>query len=529
MTENELIRIHYQVTCPPPGSIERLAKEIALEQTVEVSEECIPTAFIREEVVGQVLLIQPLPAAGSFEVHIGYSPDITAYQIPQFLNLFFGNISLKNNIRITEVKLPETFVGRFAGPNHGMEGVRRLLGVHGRPLAATALKPMGSSPAQLAALAEAFALGGGDIVKDDHGLADQPFCPFQERVARCQEAVLQANLRTGRRTLYFPNVVGGPEEMAEQIDFAVRQDVRGVLLSPFLVGPDVLRHLAEKYPLVFMTHPSFTGTYFHDRSHGIAPGVFLGTIFRLLGADISVFPNSGGRFAFTPRECQEIAGALRQPLGGLRAALPGPAGGMRLDSIPAMARQYGTEAVYIIGQALLLQTQNMQAATRAFMAKIREHFSETLSPPLPLEVDSTCDWMAEKETTPIRAHLAWQPDFSWEGRRAKGYKAETELAFQGMERVELAGKNGEKTDFDLRYFQLAPEGFSSLEKHQHAHVIITLRGQGILRLEGREIPLRPFDIAYVGSYQVHQLRNAAAEPFGFFCVVDHVRDKPQKP
>jgi ribulose-bisphosphate carboxylase large chain len=31
-------------------------------------------------------------------------------------------------------------------------------------------------------MAHACALGGIDIIKDDHGLSDQPFCRYEERV-----------------------------------------------------------------------------------------------------------------------------------------------------------------------------------------------------------------------------------------------------------------------------------------------------------------------------------------------------------
>ena len=43
------------------------------------------------------------------------------------------------------------------------------------------------------------------------------------------------------------------------------------------------------------------------------------------------------------------------------------------------------------------------------------------------------------------------------------------------------------------------------------------------------IELKPFDVAYVPPLQVHQLRNKSSEPFGFFCIVDHDRDRPIQP
>jgi len=525
------IHIQYQVTCPAGTTIERISQEIALEQTVEVPAECIPTAFIRENIVGQVLEISPLDQKKQiYLVVIGYSPDITAYQIPQFLNLFFGNISLKNFIRIVNVTLPDEFLSHFSGPNYGIEGIRRILGVYDRPLAATALKPMGSEPARLAAMAEAFALGGGDIIKDDHGLADHTFCSFEERVCLCQAAIERANMRTGRQTLYFPNLLGSPEQLEAQVEFAIRHGVRGVLISPFLVGPDMLRHLSEKYKLIFMAHPAFTGTHFHDRVHGITPAVLLGTIFRLLGADISVFPNSGGRFGFRAEECIELSNALQKPFGIFKPAFPAPAGGMQLNSINIMAEQYGSEAIYVIGGALLQAATDLKTSTRRFIQAIQKQFQEQLQPPAS-EMVSACEWSSESSGTKTKCleHLRWKEDFSWEGRSVQAYKHSQELDFRQVVRHELVGKNGEKTSFDLRYFQIEPGGFSSLEKHLHEHVIIAVRGQGILKLADKQFKLSPYDIAYVPPYQVHQIRNESDTPFGFFCIVDHVRDKPMKP
>jgi ribulose-bisphosphate carboxylase large chain len=380
----EWIEIDYAVTLDKNSNIERFARDIALEQTVEVPETCVTDSSLWERVIGRVLDIAPKEKEGNtshYLVKIGYPPEVAGHQVPQFLNVFFGNISLKNNIRIVSFQVPESLAKIFKGPNLGSDGLRQWLGVYERPLAATALKPMGSSPQTLAAQARAFALGGGDIIKDDHGLADQAFCPFEERVGQCQEAVDKANAATGRRTLYFPNVVGDHEQVIRQVEFAIRQGVRGVLISPFLIGPALLRFLASRYPIAYMAHPAFTGTHFHDRRHGMAPAVLLGKIFRLLGADISVFPNSGGRFGFTQDECGELAQALRQPLPGVKPAFPAPAGGMGMDRIETMAEQYGCDVVYLIGGALLNHSGDLAESTRLFMQAIRSRFTERLASP----------------------------------------------------------------------------------------------------------------------------------------------------
>ena len=92
--------------------------------------------------------------------------------------------------------------------------------------------------------------------------------------------------------------------------------------------------------------------------------------------------------------------------------------------------------------------------------------------------------------------------------------------------VELIGKSGEKTSFDLRYFEIKPEGYSSLEKHVYEHVIIGVRGNGIQIKGDSSFNISAHDIAYVSPLEKYQLRNNGKKPFGFFCIVDHRRDKP---
>ena len=181
-----------------------------------------------------------------------------------------------------------------------------------------------------------------------------------------------------------------------------------------------------------------------------------------------------------------------------------------------------------IGGALLGHSDDLKSSTEAFMEKIKERFSERLDTP-EREFLSACDLSDGQQTTEILNHLVFREDFSWHGRNPTVYKASRELPFQDVSRFELIGKTGGKEAFDLRYFQIEPGGYTSLEKHLHTHTVICIRGQGVLFINDRCIPLKPFDIAYISPMDVHQLRNESSEPFGFFCIVDRQRDRPMKP
>jgi ribulose-bisphosphate carboxylase large chain len=367
---DERFRVRYRVTPDDARPIEQHAKDIAIEETVEVPADCIPAHVEAAGIVGAIESIAEAGRPGVYDVVISYRRDVAGDTVPNLLNVLFGNISIRRGIKIVGMDLTPGMHEALGGPKLGIAGIRDLLGAHGRPIASTALKPVGLTAREIAALAGGYAEGGLDLIKDDHGLIDQRLAPFEERVARCQEAVTAANARTGGKAAYFPMVAGGFETIERQFAFAKANGVSGVLAPYLLIGPDTVRALAARYGLAVMAHPTFSGTHFHDPAHGMTPAVLLGTLFRLFGADISVFPNYGGRFTFTREECVDLADALRRPLGAVRDAFPAPAGGMTIEKVDPMIEAYGVDTVLLIGGALLRHSSDPAVSARAFREAI---------------------------------------------------------------------------------------------------------------------------------------------------------------
>ncbi len=165
----DLIFVTYRFTGEDPKS---LADVIRAEQTIEFPYELAP-AWIQQEVVGKVEEISSTDKS-SHLITISYNPDVTGGELNQFLNVLWGNVSLFPNVRIVDLKLPNSFLAKFSGPRFGISGLRKLLGAETRPLVSTALKPMGSDAKTLAEMARTLALAGFDLIKDDHSLANQP-------------------------------------------------------------------------------------------------------------------------------------------------------------------------------------------------------------------------------------------------------------------------------------------------------------------------------------------------------------------
>jgi ribulose-bisphosphate carboxylase large chain len=151
-------------------------------------------------------------------------------------------------------------------------------------------------------------------------------------------------------------------------------------------------------------------------------------------------------------------------------------------------------------------------------------------PPTGREVatGASCDWggPAAASGDNRSAFYPFRPDFTWEGIIAERYKDE-EGGWAAIARNVLIGNHGESARFDLRYFEIAPGGHSSLEKHGHEHVVVCIRGRGQVLLAGAVREMNFLDTAYIGPEDPHQLQNPFDEPFGFFCIVNHDRDRPR--
>jgi ribulose-bisphosphate carboxylase large chain len=358
---SDRIRITYELTLREGERAEARAREIALEQTVELPDGCYPDG-IEEAVVGRLEDLEEL-GGGRWSLTLSYAPVLVGSEAPQLLNLLFGNVSMYPGTRVTDLELPPSVVGYFPGPRHGIAGVQAACGApQGRPLLCTAAKPVGLSPAELAGICKSLALGGIDVVKDDHGVTDQATAPFRERVERCQAAVEEANAETGHSTLYFPNVTASVSELPERVVLARSLGCRGVLVSPFITGLDTVRWLAAESEMIVATHPTLSGSLLTE-GHGVASDLMLGLILRLLGADAVIYVNAGGRFPVGEAECEAINARLRQPYHGLAPALPVPGGGVDVARVPYWVDRYGSDVMFLIGSSLYAQG-DVEAATR---------------------------------------------------------------------------------------------------------------------------------------------------------------------
>src|SRR6266480_2422661 len=150
--------------------------------------------------------------------------------------MLFGNTSIHDDVVLHDAEIPTELARSLGGPRHGLDGLRGKVGAGARALTCSALKPQGLPARKLAALAEQFARGGIDYVKDDHGLADQAYSPFGARVEAIAPALRAVGQATGLAARYVPSLSGDLDAMRRQVAMARQAGIDTVMVAPMIAG-----------------------------------------------------------------------------------------------------------------------------------------------------------------------------------------------------------------------------------------------------------------------------------------------------
>jgi len=124
----------------------------------------------------------------------------------------------------------------------------------------------------------------------------------------------------------------------------------------------------------------------------------------------------------------------------------------------------------------------------------------------------------------VRKHSG---NFHWQGVDVLAYKQEGSAPFKDVTRQVLF--EGKELPAQLRYFEVAPGGHTTLERHEHVHAVMVIRGKGRCLVGEKAFDLAPNDLVSVPPMTWHQFRAADDEPLGFLCMVPAERDRPQLP
>lgn len=237
--------------------------------------------------------------------------------LPNLLATVLGNLTeLRelSGIRLTDICLPDDFVGSFPGPQFSIGGTRRLAGVDTGPLIGTIIKPsVGLSPEDTASLVKQLVEAGIDFIKDDELIADPPYSPLAKRVPAVMRVIEEHAQRTGRKPMYAFNITGDIDEMRQRHDLVRDQGGTCVMTSVNWIGMASLVALRRHAQLPIHGHRNGWGLFNRHPQIGIEFRAYQ-ALLRLAGADHLHVNGLGSKFAESDASVIESARACLTPL-----------------------------------------------------------------------------------------------------------------------------------------------------------------------------------------------------------------------
>ncbi len=118
-------------------------------------------------------------------------------------------------------------------------------------------------------------------------------------------------------------------------------------------------------------------------------------------------------------------------------------------------------------------------------------------------------------------------EFHWQDVEVLAYKQTGEAPFKDVTRQVLF--EDPQLACQWRYFEVAPGGHTTLERHEHVHAVMVVRGHGRVLVGDAIHDLAEHDLVKVPALTWHQFRAPHDAPLGFLCLVNAARDRPQLP
>ena len=273
--------------------------------------------------------------------------------IPQLLSSVAGNIfGMKklNNLRLVDLEFPEKYARSFKGPQLGVEGIRKIIGIKGRPLIGSIIKPkLGLSAKEHAKVAYECFTGGVDLVKDDENLTDQKFNRFNIRVKETLRLAKKAAKKTGNKNICAFNTTAETKEMIRRAKFIKKSGGNCAMVDIMTVGFGAVQTLRnENLGLIIHGHRAMHAALTRNIHHGISMLV-IAKLARLAGIDQLHTGTVVGKMEGGKEEVLAINKFLLSSWHGLKPVLPIASGGLHPGLVPELVKILDNDLIINFG------------------------------------------------------------------------------------------------------------------------------------------------------------------------------------
>ncbi|WP_194096437.1 3-oxo-isoapionate-4-phosphate decarboxylase OiaX [Marivivens aquimaris] len=285
------------------GEIEALAAKIASDQSTGTFT-ALPneTDEVRARCAATVVKIAPLESSDtpSFpdpdgtgpyhraDVTIAYPLEAVGTDIAALMTITIGGVYAVRGltgVRVKDIDLPSEW-SCHPGPQFGILGSRKLMGVTDGPMIASIIKPsLGLLPEETAAVVKTLCEAGVEFIKDDEKLMSPGYSSLEDRVKAIMPMINDHEQKTGKKVMYaFGISSADPDTMMRNHDTVVAHGGNAAVLNINSIGYGGMSFLRKRSALCLHAHRN--GWDILTRHPGLGMDfTAYQKIWRLLGVD----------------------------------------------------------------------------------------------------------------------------------------------------------------------------------------------------------------------------------------------------
>lgn len=296
-----MIKVTYRLETS--GEIEALAAKIAADQSTGTFTE-LPgeTDDVRARCAARVEAITPLEPTGTpsipdpdgrgpykrADVVIAYPLEAVGTDIAALMTIAIGgafSVRGPTGIRVMDIGLPPEWAVH-PGPQFGIPGSRRLMGVAEGPIIASIIKPaLGLLPEETAKVVAELCAAGVDFIKDDEKLMSPGYSSLEDRVKAIMPVIHDHEQRTGKKVMYaFGISSADPDVMMRNHDFVVKAGGTAAVININSIGHGGMTFLRKRSRLCLHAHRNGWDIVTRHPGIGLQFRAYQ-KIWRLLGVD----------------------------------------------------------------------------------------------------------------------------------------------------------------------------------------------------------------------------------------------------
>lgn len=336
------------------------AKVLSVEEIGQSDSASLTSAYVeRKQIAG------PFVAA---RVRIAYPIGNIGRNLATLAATVSGNlydIGEVTGLKLLSLDIPAAYRARFPLPAQGIGGTRRSVGVDGRPIFGTIIKPnVGLTPEDIAALVDRLCAAGVDFIKDDEVCANPDIAPLAERVPAIMAVIRKWQDKTGRQVMMAFNVTDETDAMRRHVDLVAAEGGSCVMASLNWCGLSGMETLRNHSDVVIHAHRNGFGAMSRHPRLGIGFQAYH-ALYRLAGIDHMHVHGIGGKFVDSATEVTDAARACLAPLasgGPDDRVMPAFSSGQWAGTLPqTLEAAQGADLMFMCGGGVLAHPQGPEA------------------------------------------------------------------------------------------------------------------------------------------------------------------------